>query len=215
MVAAAATATGVPLTPHTSVHHPPHAAPSVHSDTVLDSPVLATLMHMAVEAAVLRERAPVAEGLAFLQHLLTAWERVRGQQPGGRDAAGAHQQATEEAAEATRREARLAQAQACLAARGPRLLEALLLALLDTAPRQQLRAVSGCLHSMLCSDMYRDAAVQWMTPVLQRQNLPGGCWAAGLPGMSCHVRAGAPGAVACACRHCLIAVDLFSMFHLH
>jgi hypothetical protein len=133
---------------------------------VLGSACLPALLQIAIAAAGLRERGPATHALAFLAHLLSAWERLLDPE----QQAGEQEERQQQAQQAQ-------QAQACLGAEGERLVEVLLLGALDTCPRQHLRQLSGCLHTMLCSGVYRAAAAQWLQRALQRTDLPGEPWA--------------------------------------
>jgi len=120
---------------------------------------LDALCEAAVQAAGLREKEPASAAFGFLGHLLSVLNKAPSAYAANGTAAGAQL-----AAAAVHRG---------LALRGEVLVRTLVLAAMDTAPRQLLRPLAGVLYALLTSPVLGDPAAQWLVTLLQSPGLPG------------------------------------------
>ncbi|KAF6265368.1 hypothetical protein COO60DRAFT_1689898 [Scenedesmus sp. NREL 46B-D3] len=134
----------------------------------ISSSVLPQICQWAVAAAALREKEPANAAFSFLSHFLAASSKVfnsAGESAAAGGAADPEQQAAAAAAAAT--------LQQCIAAQGEQLMQTLVVAACDTAPRQLLRALASVLYQLLQERLTGELGRQWLLAALQTQELPG------------------------------------------
>lgn len=169
------------------------------------SSVLPQVCQWAVAAAALREKEPANAAFSFLSHFLAASGKLFSAAAEAAAAGGAASPEQQAAAAAA------ATLQQCIAAQGQQLMQTLVVAACDTAPRQLLRALASVLYQLLQEQLTGESGRQWLLAALQSQELPGAlqaerllyrvCYVGGCCGFCCQAwRAGSCTAGAINCR---------------